>query len=288
MTRDAQFTVQLEGYLDEFEGTTPLPAHVRDAIRAQLPSIQQRPAWLPARRFPEMNNTAKLVLGVAAVVVLALLGSRFLPPGTVGIGGPGGSPTPVPSPAATPAPLGPGALEPGTYVLGHDLNATVTVPAGWENLKDQGVAKDTGGGSGMAVLFWPFAGDLREVYTDPCAWSTTIIDPPVGPTVEDLANALASQSMRGDPVPTDVTIDGYQGKLLEMTVPGDIDFAACDGGQFRSWLGRLHQGPGQTDRVYILDVDGERQVLIAHRMPDATAAELAEQQEVLDSIDFLP
>jgi hypothetical protein len=284
MTRDDDFITQLEGYLDEYEGSTPLPESVRDAVRAQLPSIQQRPAWWPGWRFPEMNNTAKLALGAAAVVVVALVGIRFLLPGEVGVGDPGPTPTPTP----TPAPIaGEEALEPGTYMLAHGLNATITVPAGWTNLDDRGVAKDTAE-EFMAVVFWPFPTDFNEVYTDPCEWSTNIVEPPVGPTVDDLANALAAQSMRGDPTPTDVTIDGYEGKLVEMTVPSDINFAACDDGEFRSWLGRFHQGPGQTDRVYILDVNGERQVLIAHYMPDATAEELAEQQEVLDSIDFLP
>ncbi|MGZ8512267.1 MAG: hypothetical protein ACXWWL_02395, partial [Candidatus Limnocylindria bacterium] len=265
-----------------------LPDRVLDAVLDELPATpQRRPSWL-ARRFPAMNNTAKLALAAAAVVVVAFLGIRFLSPGTTGIGGPGATPTPVPTPAATPAPLTEGVLEPGTYMLGHDLNTAITVPAGWENLDDRGVAKETAGGPAIVVVFWPFPTDLQEVYTDPCAWSSTIIQPPVGPTVDDLANALASQSMRGDPVPTDVTIDGYQGKLLEMTVPSDIDIATCDSGEFRSWLGRYHQGPGQTDRVYILDVNGESQVLISHHMPDATAEELAEQQVVFDSIDFLP
>ena len=33
---------------------------------------QRRATWWPARRLPELNNTAKLVLGAAAVVVAAL------------------------------------------------------------------------------------------------------------------------------------------------------------------------------------------------------------------------
>ncbi|MEO7294741.1 MAG: hypothetical protein ABIZ57_01255, partial [Candidatus Limnocylindria bacterium] len=81
MTRQDEFTAQLEDYLDEYEGSTPLPEDVRNAIRAQLPSIHQRPAWWPARRFPEMNNTAKLALAAAAVVVAALVGIRYLLPG---------------------------------------------------------------------------------------------------------------------------------------------------------------------------------------------------------------
>lgn len=231
-----------------------------------------------------MNNIAKLSVAAVVVVVAALVGYSYLV--APNIGGPGLDDV-SPSPTVTPPPLSGEALEPGTYTLAHGLNATITVPAGWINLDQQGVAKGDGD-SFMVVTFWPFPTDFEEVYTDPCNWSTSIIEPPVGPTVDELASALAAQSMRGDAVPADVTIDGYEGKYLEMTVPSDIDFASCDSAEFRSWLGRFHQGPGQTDRVYILDVDGERQVLIAHHMPGVSAAELAEQQEVLDSIDFLP
>ena len=99
MTRDDDFIGQLEGYLDEYEGSTPLPDEVRDAIRAELPSTQQRPAWWPAWRFPEMNSFAKFGLAAAAVVIAALLGFNYLV--APNIGGPGlddPSPTPTPSP----------------------------------------------------------------------------------------------------------------------------------------------------------------------------------------------
>ena len=96
MTHNDEFIGQLESYLDEYEGSTPLPEDVRDAIRAELPLTRQRPAWWPARRRPNMNNTAKLSLAAAAVVVAALLGFRFLVPGT-GLGGPG--PTRLPRPS---------------------------------------------------------------------------------------------------------------------------------------------------------------------------------------------
>jgi hypothetical protein len=284
MTREHDFIGILEEYLDEHEGHTPLPDAARDAIRAELPSIHQRPAWWPGWRFPEMNNIAKLSVAAAIVAVAALVGfNTLLAPN---VGGPGLD-DPSPSPTGTPAPLSGEELEPGRYILAHGLNATITVPAGWENVDQRGVAKG-GDDSFMAVVFWPFPDDFNVVYSNPCQWSTTIVDPPVGPTVDELANALAGQSMRGDAVPTGVTIDGYEGKLVEMSVPDDIDFADCDEGEFRSWLGRFHQGPGQIDSVYILDVNGVRQVLIAHHMPGVTAAELAEQQAVLESVDFLP
>ena len=67
---------------------------VLDAVLDQLDTTPQRRAtWWPARRFPEMNNSAKLALAAAAVVVAALLGISFLRPGQ-NIGGPVGDPTP--------------------------------------------------------------------------------------------------------------------------------------------------------------------------------------------------
>jgi hypothetical protein len=35
-------------------------------------------------------------------------------------------------------------------------------------------------------------------------------------------------------------------------------------------------------------VEGQRQVLIAHHMPGVSAADLAEQQAILESIDVVP
>ena len=73
-----------------------------------------------------------------------------------------------------------------------------------------------------------------------------------------------------------------------MSAPTDIDFADCDEGDFSTWAGRLQRGPGQVDVVHMLDVDGDRAVVIAHHMPGVSAAGLAEQQAVVDFIDLLP
>jgi len=287
MTREDDFIGQLRDYLDGYEGLTPLPDAVRDAIRAELPTTKQIGPISGLLRNLNMTMNlppaARYGLVAAAVVAAVLLGVTLFGPGPdVGTRS---TPTPIPT-----VPLLPQSenLEPGTYrVVGENLNATITVPAGWWNIEQRGVA--TGEGETfMAVVFWPYPGDLEEVYTNPCNWSTTIIEPPVGPTVDDLANALAAQEMRGDAVPTDATIDGYQGKVIELSVPTDIAIGSCDRGEFRSWAGRYHQGPGQIDRVYILDIDGERLVLLVHHMPGASEAALAEQQAVFESIDILP
>ena len=243
-----------------------------------------------------MNNTVKLGLAAAAVVVAALLGfNYFLAPS---VGGPG---IDDPSPTATPTPpvLSSGASEPGTYLLTTEAEpsgtyhlpegATLTMPAGWTGQSGYGVGKNVNLANPVAytgVGFWIWDDDFDIVYLDPCQWVDGAIVPLVGPTVDDLANALASQSRRGDPVPVDVTIDGYSGKMVEMTVPNDIDFADCDRGEFRSWAGRYHQGPGQVDQVYILDVDDQRVVIYSSYMPGTSEAERAERQAIVESIQL--
>jgi hypothetical protein len=283
MTRNDDFIGQLEDYLDEYQGSTPLPGDVRNAIRAKLPSTNQRPAWWPARRFPEMNSTAKLALAAAAVVVAAFLGVRFLLPADVGIGGP--DPTPTPSP--TPSALSGTDLEPGTYRLTvQGVNATLTVPGGWANLGGTGVTKESDESAFTAVVFWCCDADFASVYLDPCQWQGGVVDPPVGPTVDDLATALDNQAQRGESTPVDVTIDGYSGKMIELTVPAAIDFADCDAGEFRSWEGRFHQGPGQVDQLYILDVDGQRLVIDSTFLPGTSEADRAERAAIFESIQI--
>ena len=75
---------------------------VLDAVLDSLDTTPQRRAtWWPARRLPEMNNSAKLALGAAAVVVAALIGFNVLVGGG-SIGGPdidANDPTPGPTSA---------------------------------------------------------------------------------------------------------------------------------------------------------------------------------------------
>jgi hypothetical protein len=84
MTRDTDLIGLIEGYLDDFEGHTPLPDATRDAIRARLPSTMQRPAWWPGWRFLGMNTAIKYVLGAAAAVLVAIVGLTVLNGGNVG------------------------------------------------------------------------------------------------------------------------------------------------------------------------------------------------------------
>jgi hypothetical protein len=175
----------------------------------------------------------------------------------------------------------------------------ITVPQGWQMVDGWIVNRPRPDRDipPVAVQFW----DVDQVYGHPCQWDGTLFQP--GPTVDDLANALVDVPMRNATEPIEVTIDGYAGMYLEWSVPadleviGDSEFPACDStseghNDFLSWTGkgwgtdRFHQGAGQVDQLWILDIDGSRLVIDAFSMPYATAEERTELLAVVESIAF--
>jgi hypothetical protein len=132
-------------------------------------------------------------------------------------------------------------------------------------------------------------------------------DPPVGPSVNDLADALADLApFRVTSPPRDVTVYGYSGKHLELTVPDlpvegegdDRRFTGCIDGTLKSWVAAIdtepgdayygYTGPGYTKEFWILDVDGTRLMIVAERSPGSPRNDLAEQRAILDSIRIEP
>jgi hypothetical protein len=123
------------------------------------------------------------------------------------------------------------------------------------------------------------------VYGDPCQWSTTIPETPAT-TVDELVEALAAQASRDASAPVDITLDGYAGKSITLHVPDDADFTQCDDELFSSWgtrdedPSRYHQGPGQIDKLWIVDVDGVLVVIDAGYYAGTP-------QEVVDEMDAI-
>jgi hypothetical protein len=172
---------------------------------------------------------------------------------------------------------------------------TVEAPSGWSTLGGHFVVKSGSGVLGVSV--W----DVWEVAVDPCHWHGNLVDP--GPTVEDLVSALSAQKMRHATEPIDVTLDGYDGQYLEWSVPddmvvtGDADFKGCDvepsNGHldFVSWTGnsqgeRYQQVAGQIDRLWVLDVGGQRLLIDATYSPDTTTVDREELEQVAESLRF--
>jgi hypothetical protein len=124
-----------------------------------------------------------------------------------------------------------------------------------------------------------------KVYADPCHLDLRLLNPPPGPSVDDLANALARLPSLVATTPTDVAVGAYHGKQLTLTAPPSI--AACSVWQLP--LGAANtMVPGERDRYWILDVNGQRLVIDAHEVPSESAADKTAVQTILDSIRIAP
>jgi len=121
-------------------------------------------------------------------------------------------------------------------------------------------------------------------------------DPPVGPSVDDLAVALADLApFRVTSPPEDLTIYGYSGKYLELTVPdlpvSGEEFTECDDGNLRSWVAPIdvaegegsafhgyYAEPGRTEDFWILDIDGTRLVIESNWSPASPQEDVNEMR----------
>jgi hypothetical protein len=197
-----------------------------------------------------------------------------------------------------PRPLGAGEqpLSAGVHVLdlvsreqgrtgyAHLPRIAITLPSGWFNYN--GWAVNDHGPLGLA--FW----DVARVYRTGCRWrGKPLIDP--GRTVGGLAQTLERRPLRHATRPRNIVLDGFRGMYLRWSVPSKIEFSRCGEGYFESWTGRgwsadrWQQGPGQVDRLWILDVRGKRLVVDANYMPSATRKQRSQLDRIVHSIKFL-
>ena len=297
MSTDRDVTRIVRSWLEE--GATALPDRVLDAVLDQVPATSQRRAWWPAWRLNDMNTAFKVAIAGFAVLVIALAGINLMP-GQSAIGGPVATPTPIPTPSPSPIVNFVGSFAPGTTYAIDDpccvgtSRMIFTMPAaGWTASDFVFI------GNGL-VGFGPQLVD--NVYTGGCHWQGTAQAPPIGPTVDDLATALSAQNGPGASPPIAVTVGGRPGKKVELQIPADVDVTTCDSDGDFAIFGRWYQGPdgtygaqpythntnGQHDTVYIVDVDGTRQVIDSFYPPSSSAADRAELDQIVASIRFEP
>ena len=241
-----------------------------------------------------MNNTLKVALGAAAVLAVAVVAINLLPGTGSGTGGvppsPSMSPTPEPTMSPTPEPsaslvthtIRPCCLEDQP---GFSMTFAIMAPPSWEPYEDLGVwpvGQGNGPPDGAYVGLYP-GGNL---FSEPCLTDEdAAADVPVGPTVDDLVTALVDHPSLDVTAPVDVTLAGYSGKHLDLTVPDDIS------GCVRYMPTDHHiyaQGPGQRWHMWILDVDGTRVVVETNDYAGTSAGRLAEEQAIVDLLEITP
>jgi hypothetical protein len=182
----------------------------------------------------------------------------------------------------------------GTGSFG-DVPVRFTQPDGWDNIGWAVIKGGTTSGDVADPIFGLLFMEVANTYTDSCP--SVALDPPVGPTVDDLASVWGDRPAFDATVPTDITVDGFDGKLVEFTVPdyepGQALDDCADGGHFMLLEGvgtpgdgYWAQGPNQHHQLRILDVDGTRVVIAASWYPDTSAQDRADIDEMLSSIQI--
>ena len=217
------------------------------------------------------------------------------------------------SPTAVPAPTYPmdvmnvpdfSPLEVETYFVepvGTDMQVFYTIPAdGWMSwigaFKFGPDTEGPGSVVGFSIL------NVTNVVQDGCTGHVAVV-PPVGPTVDEMATALAGLSpfVLTKP-PSDVTIDGFRGKHLQLTVP-DLELVAPERHRVHRLHGRrameLYRQAAVVRQPRLQPSRPVRGDLAAGRRwharddrdvtsPGSSEGDIAELRSIFDSIDIIP
>ena len=170
-------------------------------------------------------------------------------------------------------------------VQGESVSWTATVPAGWGGgggwylTPSQGTA----GPTGISVS----ASGAVNVPSDPCDGVGKASD---GASVADVVAALQARRDLAVSNTIDTTLGGYSGKRVDVQMSADLSickdlyilFAEPDGSGIHA------QGASNTFRVWILDVEGRPIVFWVQSFAGTPADDMAEAQQIVDSIVITP
>ena len=219
------------------------------------------------------------VIGVAAIAINRMNSEEYE--------------APAPAAATTVAPTTVAPRRETGVFEGGGKRVTYTVPDGWENIGGRPPYGVTKGDPVIGVVFVD-AGD--NFYTHYCR-SARRISAPVGPTIDDLVSAWANLPGVDATAARDVTIDGFDGKQIEFTVPTYTE-EDCNGMFSRcSALSREPDRPTRCEnelrnranqhlKIWILDVDGGRYMIVAGSSPDSSQQDRAALDEIVASIQI--
>jgi hypothetical protein len=273
------------------EGPVQLADRSYEAVRDSIDRTRQRRAF-GVWSVPAVSGSARVALVVGAILIALVAGFDFVSGLARGERPPVASPSLSPSQSTSPsarALLLPNSwgtdLQPGTYRLGSGFPVPLTfdVPSGWSacslGIVEQGVCAPPGTAlqnAGVSFLI------VENVVADPCI--NQGLDPPVGGTVDDLAAAIAGLRGFVATTPTDITVDGHLGKEIIVTAP------AAPSCELLTWATANRAngvGPGEVNRLNIVDVDGARVLIAADWYPVGQSLdEPPELKRVFESVHF--
>jgi hypothetical protein len=284
---------------------------LRRRCLAELTAADTRPAraptdvqFLPAQEMsmsidsptPGTKNRRHLLLAAAAVVVVL---------GVAGVAlanrNSDDDQTPSSPAAATIAPttaVPTSAVVPTTETVSfavesaNGIPVSFTAPTDWTVSDGWAAYKPTP--DSLSVVGVNFD-QIANIFAEGCQWVQ--LDPPVGPTVDDLVQAWTGLPQFAATAAVDVTVDGYAGKQIELTAP-DYNRLDCKETHYGLWYpgadpqpgdvapGFWAQAPQSHLQQWILDVDGTRLVISAGFVPSATPQDRADLEAALASIQI--
>jgi hypothetical protein len=287
-----------------------MPDRVIDVVADRISVQRQRRGWLPLRRLA-MNPLFKLGAAAAAVLVIAVVGYNLLP----SQGGPGGQATTPPpatpttpptvptttAPPSGPIPLRDGALAEGRYQMeAFGLSIVADIPAGWFGDPTPFLNSENDFGKEQVLITFLLVDGL---FGDACHWdlnstgtSSQSGDIEVGPTVDDLVDALRANTSYTSSTATPVTFGPYQGQELELQLPGDDVLSTCDieaGDSSGSYYvfpraAIREQGPNDRWQLSIVDVGGTRLVVLLSYFAGTPPADVEAARAIVESFEFTP
>lgn len=186
-------------------------------------------------------------------------------------------------------------IEPGTYLLPRSAwsvaDLTVTFPEGWTVQYGHVFARH----HDQKDEFGFYAVVVDGIYADACRGERGDIMT-VGLGVRDLVDALLEQPGPAKRDPVDTTLGGYPAIRIDLSIPPRLQRRNCfigPGTGVQVWYSEPADKyfvllPNAVACVYVVDVDGKRQVVLAQVGNPRSTRDRAELQSVLDSIRIKP
>jgi hypothetical protein len=180
-----------------------------------------------------------------------------------------------------------GTMRAGRYQawrIGSPVRYEVDVPDGWRVLAGTYLNAPTDGHGIFFVATLPK--HRTELAVHPCRDHTLRL---VGPTVRDFTRAMQEQPVWRVSTPRPVTLDGNKGLYFEIELPARVIPARCVGGavsEYESGRDGMATTRSYRGRWWVLEVDGERLVVMARCYDTCTAPDLETMSAMAESITF--
>jgi len=284
------------------EGPVQVADRVVDGAADRIARQPQRAAWRLNWRSV-MNAQLKLAGAVAAALVVAVVGYNVL--SRSGIGAPG-TETPVPTPSPTAAPTvvvnaspsittGPRTvtLQP---IAPNPFGWRVTLPSGWSIGHGSwylyptslgGPAGNAGADqpNGLAVAFV----NMPQVFVDSCDFGSMS----AASSAAELVTAIQAKTDWVVSTPVGVTLGGYGGQQLDVTLPADLSTCGADSdylvfGEAGTENGFYALGRVEQLRLWVLDANGRTVLLALRSFAASPATELAEGLQIIETSVLVP